>query len=335
MVRKIPNTEALATAILAGDRAMLGRAITLVESKAVKHRRAADDLLDQLMPHTGNAWRIGITGVPGVGKSTFIESFGMMLLEEGLKVAVLAIDPSSRRTGGSILGDKTRMQHLSMQDQAFIRPSPAGDSLGGVARATRETMLLVEAAGYDVVLVETVGVGQSETVVEDMVDFFLLLMLAGAGDELQGVKRGVMELADLIAVNKADGDNEMRARIAAKDYRSALRLIRPKTEFWRADAMTCSGLGKMNLTEIWQQIQNHRQALQVGGAFETRRQTQRKAWMWSAIEDRLMARFRGDSDVKSALLQVEDAVLNNDRSPGAAADYLLDIFGGLNRDRAD
>ncbi|MBK9436336.1 MAG: methylmalonyl Co-A mutase-associated GTPase MeaB [Micrococcales bacterium] len=306
----------------------LARAITLVESRKHAHRALASELLTTLMPDTGKADRIGLTGVPGVGKSTFIDQFGMNLTAEGHKVAVLAVDPSSSRTGGAILGDKTRMERLSVDPNAFIGPSPASGSLGGVARATREAILLCEAAGFDVVIVETVGVGQSETTVSEMVDIFVVLMLAGAGDELQGIKRGVLEIADLITVNKADGDNVKRARLAAADYRRAIHLMTPASPNWTPPVLTCSALTNDGLPKIWEQIVAHREKLTATGERAQRRQRQQIGWMWSLIGDRLLDEFRASGGVRAQLEQTEASVLAGDLPPAVAADRLLATFLG-------
>jgi LAO/AO transport system kinase len=304
----------------------LARAITLVESRKHEHRVLASQLLTELMPFTGGSDRVGLTGVPGVGKSTFIDQFGVNLTDAGKRVAVLAVDPSSSRTGGAILGDKTRMERLSSQPNAFIRPSPAGRSLGGVARATRESILLCEAAGFDVVLVETVGVGQSETTVSEMVDIFVVLMLAGAGDELQGIKRGVLEIADLITVNKADGDNVKRARVAAADYRRAIHLMTPASPNWTVPVMTCSALTNEGLPKIWDTIVDHRQRLTASGERAGRRQRQQIGWMWSLISDRLLDELRESAEVIAMLPEVEAGVLAGELPPGVAADRLLAAF---------
>ncbi len=328
MKQPLPAPAELADLVRGGDTMWLARAITLVESRRPDHREAAADLLTMLMPDTGGADRVGLTGVPGVGKSTFIDQFGSNLTAEGHKVAVLAVDPSSSRTGGAILGDKTRMERLSVDPNAFIRPSPAGGSLGGVARATRESILLCEAAGFDVVLVETVGVGQSETTVSEMVDIFVVLMLAGAGDELQGIKRGVLEIADLIAVNKADGDNVKRARMAAADYRRAIHLMNPASPNWTPPVLTCSALTNDGLPEIWEQIVTHRDKLAATGERQERRQRQQIGWMWSLIGDRLIDEFRDSPKVRARLEQVEASVLAGELPPAVAADQLLATFLG-------
>lgn len=313
--------------VLSGDRAILGRAITLVESRKPDHRALADALLLRLLPHSGKAARVGITGVPGVGKSTFIDAFGMNLIAAGHRVAVLAVDPSSRRTGGSILGDKTRMARLSRDEQAFIRPSPSTGSLGGVTRTTREAMVLCEAAGFDVILVETVGVGQSETAVADMVDFFLVLMIAGAGDELQGIKRGVLELADMIAVNKADGDNRERAIKAASEYAAALNIMQSGSIAWRPPVLTCSALKNEGLQELWTKVTDHRQIMTKSGEMQGKRSRQRVDWLWTIIEDRLLTGLRRDSNALKIIETVEAAVIDGRLTPGIGADRILSTLG--------
>jgi len=290
-----------ARVVRAGDRSVLARAITLVESQNPEHRTVAQALVQELLASTGGAHRVGITGVPGVGKSTFIDQLGIDLTAAGHRVAVLAVDPTSSRTGGSILGDKTRMERLAVDPAAFVRPSPAGRSLGGVTRATRETILLCEAAGFDVVLVETVGVGQSETVVADMVDFFLVLMLAGAGDELQGIKKGVLELADMVAVNKADGDNRPRAELAAADYRAALHLMSPASPTWSPPVVVCSGLTGDGLDALWQQVVIHRARMSATGELQERRRDQQVRWMWAMLDDRLRDDLRTDPAMGAVL----------------------------------
>ena len=318
----------LVEGVLAADRAAVGRALTLVESTRSDHQVQARELLDVLLLHAVESHRVGITGVPGVGKSTFIESLGTKLTGAGHRVAVLAVDPTSKLTGGSILGDKTRMLRLANDSAAFVRPSPSSGTLGGVSRTTRETMVVLEAAGYDVVLVETVGVGQSETVVAGMVDFFLLLMLPGAGDELQGIKKGVLELADMIAINKADGDNAPAARTAARDYSAALRLTEATSPTWTPSVVTCAGLTGDGLDELWDQVVAHRSALMATGEWEDRRRAQRLAWMWSMVEDRQLTALRTDPGVLDLLGSVEADVRDGRTSPAAAADRLLDAFGG-------
>ncbi len=322
----LPGPVELADAIRGGNRGLLARAITLVESRRPEHQQQAQELLRLLLPDCGGAHRIGVTGVPGVGKSTFLESFGMHLLEHGHKVAVLAVDPSSTVSGGSILGDKARMNELALHERAFIRPSPSGTTLGGVARRTRETLLLCEAAGYDVVLVETVGVGQSETLVSQMVDFFLVLMLPGAGDELQGIKKGILELADVIAVNKADGDNQVKARQAVRDYTAALHYLRTRSQHWQPSAVALSGLHGEGLGDLWQMILQHKQALLDGGEWHQRRDEQRSRWLWEQIEERLLEQFRNHPGVQAKLGQIEANVKARKLPPTQGAMDLLAEF---------
>jgi LAO/AO transport system kinase len=325
--RSLPSAADLARAIRAGDRAVLARAITLIESKRSDHQRTARALVQALMPATGGAVRVGITGMPGVGKSTTIDTLGTVLTAKGHRVAVLAVDPSSSRSGGSILGDKTRMARLANDPSAFIRPSPAAGTLGGVAAKTRETMLLTEAASYDVVLVETVGIGQSETAVADMTDFFLVLMLPGAGDELQGLKKGVIELADMIAVNKADGDNVRRAGAAAAEYRAALHILSPRSANWAPPVITYSGLTGTGIDVLWQNVLDHRARLTESGEFAARRREQQVKWMWTMIEERLTARLRGNPAIKTRLVALETAVANGEVSPTAAAEEIAQAMG--------
>lgn len=313
--------------VLNNERAILGRALTLIESNSKTHRAIGQDVLLKLLPHTGNALRIGITGTPGAGKSTFINQFGMNLIENGYKVAVLAIDPSSQLTGGSILGDKTRMGDLSLADNAFVRPSPSGGTLGGVARKTREGMLICEAAGFDVILVETVGVGQSETVVSDMVDFFLLLQIAGAGDELQGIKRGIMELADLVAINKAEGDNELRARRAAREIHAAMHYMRPRTPGWTPHVQTMSGLHNLNLDRIWEKICEYKTQMTDNGQLEERRKSQLVGWTWDIVEDRVMSALRENDQVKEINKNLADNLNHGKITPSLAAAQMLQAFG--------
>jgi len=320
---KQPDAKTCIDGVLAGDRRMLAKAITLVESALPAHRETARKILGALLPKTGGAVRLGITGVPGVGKSTFIESFGMMLLEKGHRVAVLAVDPSSARSGGSLMADKTRMERLSADRRAFIRPSPSGGTLGGVARKTRETMLVCEAAGYDVIVVETVGVGQSETAVASMVDFFLVLLLAGAGDELQGLKKGILELADALAVNKADGDNRGAARKAARTYELALHLLQPSSPRWNPPVLTCSALETSGIDEIWQTVLTHRDVFLRSGELEEKRRQQAVAWMWSLVDEGLKERFARHPDVKRHLPHILREVERGRLAPTAAADTLL------------
>ena len=321
------TADAYIAGVLSGDLALLARAITLVESRHPRHRATADAVLNALLPHSGKAIRVGVTGVPGVGKSSFIEAFGRQLTATGHRIAVLAVDPTSSRTGGSILGDKTRMRELGRDPNAFIRPSPTSGTLGGVARATRESMIICEAAGFDVVLVETVGVGQSEITVAEMVDFFLALMLPGAGDDLQGIKKGILEIADMIAVNKADGDRALPARRAAADYRRALEIITPASPNWRPPVQTCSALTGDGLPEIWARINEHRTALGDSGEFDAKRREQRIRWMWSTVRDRLMLSLDGNSVVREILPELERAVAEDRMTPGHAAERVLAALG--------
>lgn len=322
---RIPVADYVA-GIPAGDRALLARAITLIESANPDHARIAQAVLQELLPATGNAVRLGITGVPGVGKSTTIDQLGMNLIAEGRQVAVLAIDPTSKRTGGSILGDKTRMSSLSQERNAFIRPSPSSGTLGGVTRRTRETMALVEAAGFDIVIVETVGVGQSEVAVSDMVDFFLVLLLAGGGDDLQGIKKGIIELADMIAINKADGDNIKRAESAANEYRGALQIFTPHGATWFPPVVTVSGRDNRGLTELWGKINEHRNLMQSTGDFDRRRRAQAVAWMRDMLEERLMGALRANSRVAAELPGIEAAVANGTLLPTLAVDRIMDLM---------
>jgi LAO/AO transport system kinase len=323
---KAASASQLADDIRKGDRAALARAITLVESRRADHQAQARDLVQALLPGTGNAVRVGITGSPGVGKSTTIDALGMTLIAKGNKVAVLAVDPSSARTGGSILGDKTRMARLSAEDNAFIRPSPASGTLGGVAAKTREAMLLCEAAGFDVVLVETVGIGQSETAVCDMTDFFLALMLPGAGDELQGIKKGLVELADMIAVNKADGDNLRRAQAAAAEYNAALHILTPRSEHWFPPVVTYSAMTGDGIDGLWEKVLAHRTAMNASGDFDARRRDQQVKWMWAMLEDRLKARLRSDPAIRAKVKQTEAAVANGHMTPAVAADTVAALL---------
>ena len=320
------DIKSLARDLRAGDRASLARAITLVESRRGDHQASARDLVQALLPATGNAIRVGITGSPGVGKSTTIDALGTFLIEHGHKVAVLAVDPSSARTGGSILGDKTRMARLAASDHAYIRPSPASGTLGGVAAKTREAMLLCEAAGFDVILVETVGIGQSETAVCDMTDFFLALMLPGAGDELQGIKKGLVELADMIAINKADGDNLKRAQHAAADYKSALHILTPRSEHWHPPVITYSALTEHGIAELWQKILDHRTAMNASGDFAARRRDQQIKWMWSMLEQRMLARLRADSSIRAKVKKIEGEVAAGRLTPSLAAEEIVELL---------
>jgi LAO/AO transport system kinase len=317
----------LAAGIRAGDRATLARAITLIESKRADHRQTAHLLVQELLPLTGKAVRLGITGAPGAGKSTTIDTLGGYLTAQGHKVAVLAVDPSSTRTGGSILGDKTRMARLAIDPNAFIRPSPSSGTLGGVAAKTRETMLLCEAAGYDVIMVETVGVGQSETAVADMTDFFLVLMVPGAGDELQGLKKGIVELADMIAVNKADGDNITRANVAAVDYRGALHILVPRSPSWSPPVITYSALIGNGIAELWTQVLAHKEKMTASGELAARRREQQVKWMWTMLEERLTARLRSDPAVRAKLKQAEAAVAAGKLAPTLAAEEIAQLLG--------
>lgn len=314
----------LAAGVRAGDRTTLARAITLVESTRSDHQAQAQELLVELLPDSGKATRVGITGVPGAGKSTFIDALGMQLIGDGHRVAVLAVDPSSSRTGGSILGDKTRMARLAADDGAFIRPSPSAGTLGGVTRATREAIVLVEAAGFDIVLVETVGVGQSETTVADMVDTFLVLLLARSGDSLQGIKKGVLELADVLTVNKADGDRKVEAQAAASELADAMHLLTPATAGWAPPVLTCSALEGAGLTDVWAQVQAHRAHLQQSGQFDERRRTQQVRWMWAMVDDRLRRELRENPSVVELLPGLLSDLDGGKTTPTAAALALLD-----------
>lgn len=320
-----PEIDALATGVARGDRRSLAKAITLAESRRADHQASAQELLDRLLPRTGKAVRIGITGVPGVGKSTFIEAFGLYLVGLGRKVAVLAVDPSSSLSGGSILGDKTRMPRLSASEHTFIRPSPSGGYLGGVASHTREAMLLCEAAGYDVVLVETVGVGQSEYVVASMVDFFLVLMLPGAGDELQGIKRGILELADALAINKADGDYLARAERTRAEYLAAFHLLR-SGGLWEPPVLSVSAMEGRGIDEVWRIVLDHRKRLDDAGDLERKRAEQRHRWFWSLIEEGLKSRFVERTDVAAAIAEAERAIESHAITPTVAARRVLGLL---------
>jgi LAO/AO transport system kinase len=316
------DVTTLARRVRDGDRATLARAITLIESKRADHRKQAHALVQELLPLTGKAVRVGITGAPGVGKSTTIDALGTFLTGNGKSVAVLAVDPSSTRTGGSILGDKTRMARLSSDPSAFIRPSPSSGTLGGVTAKTRETMLLCEAAGFDVVLVETVGIGQSETAVSDMTDLFLALMLPGAGDELQGIKKGLVELADMIAVNKADGDNVQRAKAAAAEYRAALHILTPRSPNWTPPVVTYSALTGGGIDELWAKVLEHRERMSGSGELAQRRREQQVKWMWSMLEQRVFERLRTDASLRARLPKIEAAVAEGRLSATLAVDEI-------------
>jgi LAO/AO transport system kinase len=320
------DVPALVEGVLAGDRRAVARAITLVESHRTDHRERAQELLVELLPHAGTARRVGISGVPGVGKSTFIDELGVTLTAAGSRVAVLAVDPSSARSGGSILGDKTRMARLSVDPQAFIRPSPTSGTLGGVAQATRESMVVVEAAGYDVVLVETVGVGQSEITVAEMVDSFLFLTLARTGDQLQGIKRGILEIADVIAVNKADGPGAPDARKAARELAGAIRMLRGHGEDWQVPVLTCAGLTGEGLDEVWAKLVEHQDRRRASGAFEEQRRSQQVRWTRQLVRDGLEHRLRAHPGVRAAAPELEKAVLAGELTPALAARQLLETF---------
>ena len=321
------STSALADTIRAGDRSALSRAITLVESTRADHRVAAQELLLALTPEAGGAMHVGITGVPGVGKSTAIEALGMYLIERGHRVAVLAVDPSSTRTGGSILGDKTRMSRLAAHPDAYIRPSPTSGTLGGVARATRETIVLLEAAGFDVILVETVGVGQSEVTVAGMVDTFVFLTLARTGDQLQGIKKGVLELADIVVVNKADGAHATEAKKAARELAGAIRLIHPREALWHPPVLTMSALEGTGLAELWDTVLRHRQVLTDAGEFDARRRAQQVDWTWAMVRDAVLDRVLKNPAVKSFRAEVERQVRDGELTPALAAQQILDAAG--------
>jgi LAO/AO transport system kinase len=320
---ELNECDAFVEGVLAGNRRWIAKAMTLVESSLPRHRTLAARVMDGLLPRTGKSVRLGITGVPGVGKSTFVENLGLYLADEGHRVAVLAVDPSSQRSGGSILGDKTRMEKLACHENAFIRPSPSGETLGGVAAKTREMMLVCEAAGFDVVMVETVGVGQSETRVSTMVDFFLALMIAGAGDELQGIKKGILEVADAIAINKADGDNLERAINARQEYEIAMHMISPASPTWRPPVLTCSAMLEKGTVNVWETVLDHRKKMMATGEFKQRRKSQARDWMWHLVETGLKTRFRENPDVMANMANISHQVENELMSPTAAAQRLL------------
>ncbi len=323
--RRMPSVDELVEGVLSGNRALIGRAITLIESRNPHHTKIANEIILRLLPHTGDAYRIGITGVPGVGKSTFIEAFGCNLIEAGKKVAVLAVDPTSPLTGGSILGDKTRMAQLSVQENAFIRPSPSGGTLGGVTRATRQTIVVCEAAGFDVILVETVGAGQSEVTVSDMTDFFLVLMLPGAGDELQGIKKGVLELADMIVVNKADADNEIRAKQAVIHYRNALHILQPRSPNWSPPVQMCSALKNMGIDDVWKKLEEYRTKLNTSGEFQEKRNQQRWKALWSMLQDRLMTDLKTHPQVVAELPRIHDDLHDGRLTVTLAMERILEL----------
>ena len=321
-----PDLADLARGIRERERAVIARAITLIESRRSDHQKAARRLVQELLPLTGKAIRVGITGAPGVGKSTTIDALGTFLTSKGHKVAVLAVDPSSTRSGGSILADKTRMPRLSSDANAFVRPSPSSGTLGGVATKTRESMLICEAAGYDVVLVETIGTGQSETMVADMTDFFLVLMLPGAGDELQGLKKGVVEIADMIAINKADGDNIKRARAAATEYRTALHILNPRSRSWSPPVVTYSALTGAGIAELWDSILDHRQRMDKAGELDARRREQQVKWMWAMLEERVFARLKSNPALRAKLPRIEAAVAAGRMSPALAVEEIASLL---------
>lgn len=324
--RPLPSVGEMVEGILKGDVTMLSRAVTLVESLSPEHQKLAQEVIEKCLPHSGKSRRIGITGVPGAGKSTSIDVFGLHVLKRGGKLAVLAIDPSSERTKGSILGDKTRMEKLAVHPSAFIRPSPSAGSLGGVARKTRETIVLCEAAGYNNIFVETVGVGQSETAVHSMVDFFLLIQLAGTGDELQGIKRGIMEMADGIVINKADGDNIPRAQLAQAQFRSALHLFPPTTSGWMPEVLTYSGYYELGIEEVWNMIDRYFDFVESNGYFERKRSEQARYWMYETINEQLRAHFYNNKEVERMLAEREVRVLNNTQSSFTAARDILNFY---------
>lgn len=324
--RQAYNAADFLKGILAGDIAMLSQAVTLVESSLPEHQLVAQEVIEKCLPYAGNSIRLGITGVPGAGKSTFIEALGMQLVHAGHKLAVLAIDPSSERSKGSILGDKTRMEELSVAKNAFIRPSPSSGSLGGVARKTRESIVLCEAAGFDTIFVETVGVGQSETSVHSMVDFFLLIQLAGAGDELQGIKRGIMEMADGIAINKCDGSNVDKAMVAKAQYQNALHLFPPPESGWNPEAITCSAAENTGISDVWNMVERYVEFVKANHYFDYKRNAQSKYWMYETINEQLKANFYQNAEIQNLLLESEKKILSNELSSFIAAKNLLDKY---------
>ncbi|WP_299981261.1 methylmalonyl Co-A mutase-associated GTPase MeaB [Desulfobacula sp.] len=317
------DPDSFVQGILDGNRRMIAKTITLIESSLKEHQKIAFTVMEKILPRTGNSIRLGVTGVPGVGKSTFIENLGIFLADIGHKVAVLTVDPTSQRSGGSILGDKTRMEKLSAHGNAFIRPSPAGEILGGVAAKTREIMLICEAAGFDVILVETVGVGQSETSVASMVDFFLVLMISGAGDELQGIKKGVLELADGIAINKADGDNLKGVEKTKGDLEMAMHLIRPESPTWSTPVLTCSSIVEGGTKNVWETVLDHHKKFKASGEFQQRRKKQTLKWMWTLVEEGLKQRFKNNEKINEEIPVISRQVENEKISPSAAAEVLL------------
>jgi LAO/AO transport system kinase len=328
MTASDPAIDDYVAGVLAGNRPLLSRALTLIESQSPRHEKKAQDLLQKLLPHTGKSRRIGITGAPGVGKSTFIEAFGCYVIQQGRSIAVLAIDPTSKRSGGSILGDKTRMENLSRESRAFIRPSPSGDSIGGVARRTRESMLVCEAAGFDFVVIESVGVGQSEVALRSMVDFFLLLLLPGAGDELQGIKRGIIEMADDILINKADGENRPRAAQSLLEQRGALSLLQPATPGWKPEVALCSALTGEGIPQVWERIERFYRELEAKGVIAQRRQQQTVAWLADLVRDELQQRFDHHPRVQARLPGLRESLLRGEITPVSAARLLLAEFNG-------
>ena len=327
--RRRIDVDELFDGVRAGNRTIISRAITLLESSAAAHRVLAQELLVRLLPFSGKALRVGITGVPGVGKSTFIEALGMKLIGGGHRVAVLAIDPSSTKTRGSILGDKTRMAKLSAEDNAFIRPSPSAGTLGGVAKATRESMVVFEAAGFDTILVETVGVGQSEVAVSNMVDCFTFLALAGAGDQLQGIKKGVLEMADLVAINKADGPNLKNAKRAARELAAAMRMVRSEDSLWHPPTMTMSALEHEGVDKFWDTVLEHHEAMLESGHFDHNRREQQVGWMWSMVHETLLQRLNTNEDVKTVRVLVESQLRDGQITPTLGAERVLNAFDGV------
>ncbi len=324
--KHLPGVETFVDGILEGNRVLLGQAITLIESRHPQHQQLGQAIIEKCLPAAGQSLRVGVTGAPGVGKSTFIEALGSHLLTNGRRLAVLAIDPSSQVSGGSILGDKTRMEKLGQQEAVFIRPSPAGDSLGGVARKTRETVILCEAAGYDTIIIETVGVGQSETAVRSMVDFFLLLLLPGAGDELQGIKRGIVEMADLLAVNKADGDRQALARRTSQEYRNALHLFPAPAHDWIPAVLTCSAITGEGMAAVWEKVLEYEKITRKNGYFAQQRRDQAKFWLYETINARLRELFYQHPEVQKRLAAIESAVLEGQQTSFRGADELIRLF---------